>query len=313
MILTEVLENLKSDAERKSDVLTNMLAVTPRVENGEIVLATKRKDKIMPLTRRGMLSYLEKINIPAGFFRKCSDELKFNMVSEFHQKTSEKDVFLRMVDDKIRYIASSAYSKFDDIDLINALSDVKGIDLDVKDYLQTEDFFKLRVVTKEPIMPVDKRPFYPGIQIMNSEVGMSSVKIEFLLFEEVCTNGLIVSRAGLPRFSMRHIGKPDSDKVKVGMAKVMHFFPKFVARSRTLLDSMSRWEGDKIKEKIKGQVPEPVMKKIEEFIPNYQQGAETTGLDVLSAYTEAIQSYSLDFRTEHEKLAGDILWGHIAA
>jgi hypothetical protein len=212
---------------------------------------------------------------------------------------------LRLYEDEtIRFMASSKYAKYDDINIAEALGGLES-SLKVKQFEQSPDFFILRAVGEK--FDVAGKPFFPGIQIMNSEVGKSGVKAQFILWEEVCTNGMVVQNRELGGFNMIHLGKDRDVKLRTGVKTLIDSFDEFNERIQIKMDMFSQASGKDLFEKMDSdkKIPQKIMKSVAETVPAID---EATSLDVMSAFTEAIQVYDWDARNSHEKLAGDLLW-----
>ena len=305
MNLETILERVKSEEEKKSDTIIKLQYAVPLVEDNQITLKIGRNTK-KKFTSTGLQSYLQKIDVPLGFFNKCTSDLKREILTEFHTKHSSNDVMLRLYEeDTIRFMASSKYAKYDDINIAETLGKIES-SLQIKQFHQDSDFFILRAVGER--FEVLGKPFYPGIQIMNSEVGKSGVKAQFILWEEVCTNGMVIQNKELGGFNMIHLGKERDTKLIAGVNSLVSSFDEFNERAQVKMDIFTQTPGKELFEKFEAHnsIPQRITKAVSETVGNID---EATSLDVMSAYTEAIQVYDWDARNTHEKIAGDLLWG----
>lgn len=294
--------------ERKSDTILNLQTLAPSVKDGLVRLSTRRGQDY-GMVHNGQQSYLEKVGIPGGFFKKCSDENKRGLLEQFHAENANKDVMLRKLDGNIRFMASSQYSCFDDKDVIKALQDI-NMDLRIREFHQDAGHSIMRVTTPDPILVPNSRPFYPGLQIINSEIGNSSVKVQFFLWEEVCTNGMVVARGDFPMFTMRHVGKKDHARLSEAVQGKINELPHFVGQCTTALNTLNSMAGDEMKERMlrNDDIPKAIQMTIPNFLGNYAQDVSTaTGLDYMSALTEAAQRYSWDDRLDLERVAGNLM------
>ena len=304
MNLSGIIEKVEAEQEKKSDAVISLQSAIPLLEENQVVLKLGR-NTTKKFTSTGLQSYLQKIDIPIGFFNKCSSDLKRNILTEFHTNNVKQDVMLRLYnEDTIRFMASSKYAKYDDINIVTALSSV-GSSLNVKQFYQSDEFFILRAVGDK--FEINGKPYYPGLQIMNSEVGKSSVKAQFLLWEEICTNGMVIQNAELGGFNMIHLGKDRDVKLQQGVSHLISRFDEFNERAQVKMDIFSQTSGKDLFEKMDAHknIPQKITTAIAETVPAID---DATSLDVMSAYTEAIQVYDWDARNTHEKIAGDLLW-----
>ena len=311
MNLEEVLTKVRAEEEKKSDVVTNLLSTIPLLEGNQTILKLGRNTR-KGFTQTGLSSYLQKIDVPIGHFNKCSSHLKRETLAEFHTNNAKQDVMLRLYNDDIRFIASSKYAKYDDVNIIEALQDINS-PLEVREINQSENFFVMRALTENPIEIPGLRPYYPGIQIMNSEVGRSAVKAQLVLWEEVCTNGMIVQNQTLGGFGMIHLGKDRDRQLRSGVNVIVGQLDQFVKDSEEKLKALSSHGGKELFDKLLANknVPQRLTNSItDQYLSKYTDDKveDSTALDVMSAFTESIQGYDWDARSSLERTAGDYLW-----
>lgn len=234
---------------------------------------------------------------------------------------SNTQVLLRTVRDsgenpkrRVRFVASELYRKFDDVEIMSSISKANALDnFNIKEFHQTPEYMVLRVMAGEPLDIAGRRPYYPGVQIVNSEIGKSSVKMSFMLWEEVCTNGMTVARQEFAKYSQRHIGKKSADELASNVdkffSKVSHF--KDVMYGHLMkLDSISHREMMERMDRRKMLNPKLTESMEANYLPKYSKGGDVsvaTGLDTMSAYTEAIQKYNWDSRLSFEEDAGSLM------
>lgn len=311
----KIQEQVKWEQEKKYDISMNLNSATPFVEGSATRLKMGRK--VFETTPTGLSSLLSRVAIPYGFYNRCSGGLKKEILDEHYVKRSNQDVRLRAYKDTgfetLRYVGSELYSPFDDYSIMDVLSEVSEMgDYKIREFQQSLDFFVMRLTTPEPISySVRNRPIYAGVQISNSETGRSSVRISFLLWEEVCTNGMTVVREEWGRFVQRHIGKKGTESLKYAAEDYLRRLPDFKASMDEKYNDASKITGEQAIEKFRSdkRIPKKIKKEMTEtYLSNYAPSIEdATAVDVLSAYTEAIQTYQWDSRFELEDIAGDYL------
>lgn len=308
-----ISQTVQRERERKFDSVTKMSDVTPLIEQKSILLRTP--ERTASLTKRGLSSYLEKIKVPHGFFGRCSEELKQSILGEHHPKAAKSSVLLRFYDDSIRFVGSNKYGIFDDAEIMDELAQVDSLHstLKIREFHQTVDNLVMRVTTNDPIVAPNGRPFYPGIQIMNSETGCASLSIQFLLWEQICTNGVTVPHGIMKSYTKRHLGNTDAEKLrlKVSTNEILQELPRFIDSSHRALQDLSKISDKDMIEQIEAEsrVPKMIKEALPGILPNYTPAnMKPTALDVLSAYTEAIQKYQWDTRNQLEDIAGEFLF-----
>jgi hypothetical protein len=265
------------------------------------------------LTNRGLSSYLEKIKVPAGFFKRCSPSLKRDILREHHEFNKKQDVLIRFNEDRIRFIGSSKYGIFDDLDIVESLKEVNELhNLSFREAYQSDDSFIMRATTSEPIIAKNGRPFFPGIQIQNSETGLGSISIQFLLWEQICTNGITVPRGILQSYNKKHFGKKDArEELKESCKELIGNLPLFIDSSHKALTSFVELSAKDFEESLEKdtRIPKAVKDVIPSLISNYTPpNMQPTALEVLSAYTDAIKRYTWDTRTQLEDIAGEYMY-----
>ena len=308
LTLDKIEKKVQVLVDRKSDVILKLLALTPSIKDGNVQLKSQR-GTTHGLIHNGLPSYLNRIEIPTGFFKKCSDNNKRGLLEQFHTANVKQEVLVRKLDKDIRFIASSKYCCFDDKDVIKSLKDT-NMQLSIKEFHQGAGTTILRAINPDPITVSGGRPFYPGLQIVNSEVGNSSVKVQFFLWEEICTNGVVVARGNFPMFSMRHIGKKDHSQLSKAVNEKISSLPKFTDMCAKALKELNVITGKEMIQRIEKNIdiPKVVKTSLPEKLRNYADNLEeSTALDVISAMTETIQHFPWERRIELEQIAGDYL------
>ena len=324
--ITDVLERVTAEQAKKSDEILSLRSMIPLVgEEGPKMKQGRKTERYF--TKTGLASYLSKIDVPIKFFNKCSDELQEQIMAEHQMKhllglgSKDPNILLRIYDNQIRYMASTKYSKFDDIDVARSLANIDGLDnYNIGEYKQTSDFFVLRLLDKE-LYTIGKRPYQTGIQVMNSEVGKSSIKVQFLIYEQVCTNGMVVEVGGFTPYKKKHIGRKESEDLRIGTIAMIDELPKFREESLKKLGLLdSDWSAKEFLMKLEkdARIPTNVYENTLGTLPKYsgldvdmpldKMAEAATALDASSAFTEAIQTYSWESRNQYEKIAGEFLW-----
>ena len=185
-----------------------------------------------------------KIGVPANYLEKClnkdrADIAQYN-VNAWLQDFN-KPLFIREYEDldgnnKIRGVLSDKYSVCDTPEIIDGLKD--AIDLgtfNLKGSYVSEERFHLRLVDSE-MLPVDGEDLFAGIILDSSDVGRSTLRVNFLIFKQVCTNGLVVNRVSTQLFKQKHIGI-SAEAFSNGLHEGLDLFPKITAK---VVDSIEK-------------------------------------------------------------------------
>ncbi len=307
--LASITDFVQSEAQKKSDQTFTLSSVRPILTKEGIQLED-RENRVYDFTEHGMSSYLSKVEIPKQFFSKCSPDLRLQVINEFHNKNKNAEVMVRLYDNKIRFMASNMYGIFDDIDVLQSLGNIEE-KLVVRKFDQTSDYFRMVATAESPIQVEGLRPFYPGIQIINSEVGKSSVKIQYLLYEEVCTNGMIIARKSFPMFKLIHRGTNKGLKLEEEANMRIKNLDMFAlaSRERMLANNVKADEKfiDKLQEDTR--LPTAIRDRMNDLVLNYSNTLETARrIDYISAITEGSQKYEWGSREDIDRIAGEFFW-----
>lgn len=233
-----------------------------------------------------------------------------------------KDLLLRVYKGRIRGVLSSRYSVFDTPDIIDVVDDsTRGLGLKVKSYFMNEERFHARLIQQDK-MNINGEDLFAGIQIDSSDVGRSTLMVNFFIFKQVCTNGLCISRGNANLFTQKHISIC-SDDFREELKQSLKYLPQLIGEYEHIIQrcaiqyslvgskyTSGKLETDKMLEefiqKLKSRTKlsdEGVNKVIE--LSNNKYGFSDWG--VVNSITEVAQDYTLERRIELEKIAGSML------
>ena len=163
----------------------------------------------MGMTRYAMSQLCNKLGVPARYLDKCFDSGNIDLASDnINAWLSEynKNLFIREYDGRIRGILSDRYMTLDTPEIMDVISDVvDSSDYSTKGFYLSPERFHARIVQND-MMNIAGEDLFAGIQIDSSDVGRSTLIVRFMIFKQVCTNGLCVSKGGGVLFEQRHIG-----------------------------------------------------------------------------------------------------------
>ena len=189
-------------------------------------------DKRTSEISRYALSQLgSKIGVPANYLIKCVEKGKPELAQ--HNINSwledrEGEMFFREYDGRIRGVLSDHYAVCDTPEVIQVLSDNLDLnDFKIKGFFLSEERFHLRMAQKTK-MNVAGEDLFAGLTIDSSDVGRSTLTVQFLVFKQVCTNGLIVSRGRTQLFKQKHIGIT-AEAFAEGLSHSIELFPDITA------------------------------------------------------------------------------------
>lgn len=261
-----------------------------------------------------------KIGVPARYLEKCVSSGRIDLAQENVNSWLEdynKDLFIREYDGAVRGILSSKYSVCDTPEIIEVVDDV--LDLDnyiVKGYFLTPERFHLRIVQKG-MLNIDGEDLFAGLTIDSSDIGRSILTCNFLIYKQVCTNGLVVSRGGGTLFEQKHIGI-SAEEFSSGLRESLLLIPDLTKsivqsieekrNSKKIITSFT--DEEEIKSlvdslRLNAKMSEDSATKVIELMRNKTYSNSKWGL--INSLTEVAQDYTLERRLEIERYAGNIL------
>lgn len=275
----------------------------------------------MGMTRYAMSQLCNKLGVPVRYLEKCFDAGMIDLASDnVNAWLSEynKNLFIREYDGKIRGILSDRYMTLDTPEIMDVVSDVvDSSNYSTKGYFLSPERFHARLVQNE-MMNVGGEDLFAGIQIDSSDVGRSTLLVRFMIFKQVCTNGLCVSRGSGVLFEQRHIGisidefhstfKESMNRIPILMDNAVEFIE--TARQRDDRYSVNRFSENQMKEfvervKLKTKLSDESVSKVIDMMQNRYS---PTRWGLINSITEVAQDFTLERRVELEKIAGDMLF-----
>lgn len=277
-----------------------------------------RKD--MGMTRYALSQLCNKLGVPVRYLEKCFDAGQIDLASDNVNAWLEdynKNLFIREYDGKIRGILSDRYMTLDTPDIMDVISSVvDSTTYSTKGYFLSPERFHARIVQNE-MMNIAGEDLFAGIQIDSSDVGRSTLQVRFMIFKQVCTNGLCITKGGGVLFEQRHIGisidefhsefKESMSRIPVLMENAIELVEE--ARKDDDKYALHTFDEDELKEfvermKLKTRLSDDSMNKV---ISMMQEKYSPTRWGLINSLTEVAQDFTLERRVEIEKFAGDLL------
>lgn len=258
-----------------------------------------------------------KLNIPLRYLEKCEQANKFrlaedNVNSWLH--SNNKGILIRLYDNSIRGILGSKYTMFDAPDILEVISHNEFLtQLQVKGYVLDPTRLHLRLVSCEPLHIMGE-DLFPGIIVDSSDVGKSSLRVQFFIYKQVCTNGLMLSVANSVLFVQRHVGltsKEFSDGLQDSMAK----FYKCASYAQNMIEKI-KYKGfsDKGSRELLSHGSNKSLfseNSIDEILNIRDEHYPMTLWGLINAITEYAQRFTLERRMLFEEVAGQLLYTKI--
>lgn len=272
------------------------------------------------LSRYALGQLAGKVGVPSAYLDRCIKngelELARNNMNTWIDRYNSR-FLVREYDNNVRGVLSPRYSILDNPDILDVLSDTVDLDtFKVKGSFLSEERLHLRLVSRE-MLNVDGEDLFAGLFIDSSDVGRSALNVSFGIYKQVCTNGLIISRAGGTLFKQKHIGIT-IDEFREGFSNALSNVDilnenavEWVKRAK---NGENHWSADSEYED-----------EIEEFVAYIRQQTnlskdnahkvidlmntkyEDTRWGLINGITEVAQDFTLEKRLELEKVAGSLL------
>ncbi|MBF0380586.1 MAG: DUF932 domain-containing protein [Magnetococcales bacterium] len=169
--------------------------------------------KTHPINPRAQSMITNRLRIPTNYLRRCSSGLQARNLNHHINKQKEDSEFLIRFDgNEIRAIFTPRYTPMDNLEVLQQLELVSGINQETKVQSQVDsDFLSISIPNDEQTFNITRGDLVtPGISICNSEVGVSSLRISAFMLRLVCTNGM-VSQVGHTN-AFRHISRRALDE-----------------------------------------------------------------------------------------------------
>jgi len=178
----------------------------------------KIKDDTYSLTNHAFSQFVSKLRKKLGlsgnvmnthYLKACpedSTEYQLNRWLDTIKMDHHGDLFyMRALDNELRAVLSEHYSKLDNQFILETVTDNMP-DMDVQLSYLDENDLHLRLVDKEFTKGSGVGEINGGFHIRNSEVGKSSARMDFIIFQLICSNGMISTKHSDQLFNQRHYG-----------------------------------------------------------------------------------------------------------
>lgn len=256
-----------------------------------------------------------RLGIPVRYMEKCLEagnrELVASNVNDW-LKHSEKNLMVRRYDKAIRGILSQKYSVLDTPDILEAVKPYMN-DAEIKGYFISPERFHLRAIIQP--LNVPDEDLFAGFQIDSSDVGRSTLVVQFFLYKQVCSNGLMVSKGDGLIFQQRHINI-SKDEFSKGLIEGMSVIPKLIpnierainiCRKRSMPYELITANGVQtfINDlKLHAGLGEDDSMKVAELM---SKKYGDTQWSLINSLTEVAQQFTLEKRLTVERFAGSLL------
>lgn len=221
--LEEVMRKIAEDDKNKMDREMGLNDLV-MLNNGHIVKRGKESSGGMPLSDYAMTQALNRIGMPVRYGKKLMEQRPELVADQFNHwiKNDSRGVLLRFRANEdgsgiVRGFLSSSYTRLDNKDVMTALSEIVNSipEVEIQEFHLDDRRSHLRLTLPQLSAEVGKAVgetvsglddiLRVGVDIINSEVGASSLIVSPMIMRLVCTNGLRAWRQDGDIFRQRHI------------------------------------------------------------------------------------------------------------
>ena len=287
---------------------------------GLTFIAEDQEIRDFKMSRYALGQLGSKIGVPARYLDKCIQSGRIDLAQDNVNSWLEdfnKDLFIREYNGGVRGILSNKYSVCDSHEILEAVND--AVDLSqykIKGSFLNEERLHVRLVSKE-MLPIDGEDLFAGLFLDSSDVGRNILTVKFGIYKQVCTNGLVIARAGGTLFEQKHIGIT-SEEFHDGLVKSLQNIDLLTENAVEWVrkaqhrdnhwSSASEYEDD-INEFVayirqKTNLSEDSSRKVIDLM-NTKYTDSRWGL--INGITEVAQDFTLERRLELERIAGTLL------
>lgn len=292
---------------------------------GLTFIAEDQEIRDFQMSRYALGQLGSKIGVPARYLEKCVSSGRIDLAQDNVNSWLEdfnKDLFIREYNGGVRGILSNKYSVCDSHEILEAVDD--AVDLSkykIKGSFLNEERLHVRLVSRE-MLPIDGEDLFAGLFLDSSDVGRNILTVKFGIYKQVCTNGLVIARAGGTLFEQKHIGIT-AEEFHSGLVDSLKNIDLLTENAvewvRRAQHRDNHWSSaseykDDINEFVayirqKTNLSEESSRKVIDLM-NTKYTDSRWGL--INGITEVAQDFTLERRLELERIAGNLLLGNVA-
>lgn len=213
-----------------------------------------------------------------------------------------------------RAVLTDKYARFDHLELLDVVEPIAAErGLIIESCQVTDKNMNLRILDPKPItvgtLPggaPDVHKF--GVIILNSEVGASPIRVDFLDYRQVCANGATVLFGKKPLFSHKHVGI-ELHEIRTG---ILGALDRMQEKTEIMVQAIKGAQDTPVKDATReihriltqNRASDDFVKAV---LAAYDLEPVATRYGVVQAITRAAQNLDGDRRREMEELGGRLL------
>lgn len=302
--LNSASERVEAQASRSKDIYLQVGDLS--YDGMESIIVGGNRTRV---SEWAMSQLCQKLGLPYTYMKNCDSvnpDLARRNYTEWKMRNSDKLVLVRTYANEVIGILSDKYTHFDNDKVLGLMDTTNLGDFKIVGHSITPERMTLRVTEAEPFQD----DLFCAVQLDNSQVGRYPLSVKFMVYKQICTNGLILQHASSNVLTKKHIGNflIDIDNVKDTLKKIDTY--RTVAKDM-VVESMR----DKLSAREVNRVVNTLLEKRYLTPDRVESGEVDIMLDLygrtrwgfVNILTELSQQFSLDKRLEIESYAGKLL------
>lgn len=270
------------------------------------------EDKQMPLSDFATSGVCGKLKVPAAYFARLVNENKKALAADNINtwlQDNDKEYFIREYDGRIRGFLTGNYSVYDAPEILQSVDEAFDMNnFKVKGSFVNEERLHVRITEKE-MLDIEDEDLFAGITIDSSDIGRSGLRVNFFIYKQVCTNGLVIAKSSAQLFKQKHVGISHEDFV-AGLKEGLNTFYELKEKVAESIRETSKIpvaeDIDELLEEIKKSTGMS-QESCEEVVYLMDNRYTRSRWGLINGITEVAQKYTLDRRIELETIAGNML------
>lgn len=312
--LSNLAENMTFLNNGNIDFCGNEIATTRLVP---VEPSAHTDTPILPIALNQMCM---RIGVPTSYATKCLEAGKTelfakNMNDWLKEQEEDSSALVRMYDGNIRGFLSSRYTSYDSPNVIrNIMDNINEDDFSIKGHFLNETNFHIRMIKKD-MLNVEGEDLFAGLSISSSDVGVGSLNVNFFIYKQVCSNGLIMSNVGGRLLRQRHIGI-DGTQFEISLKEVYEKFDdicnnaeKFISNAKNKFLTEEEVENYIIKAAKDAKLTKAQQEQVRDLAETryISKDGKITKWGIINGITEIAQDLDINRQVELETYAGKLL------
>lgn len=199
--LGKVYEQVEKEAARCWDEVVAMPSILFR--DISTLLIGSRVHPVRPVAKR---SFADRLGIPLPYLERCTPDLQALNLNHRLQRCTNSTFLLRFVGDEVRAVFTDRYKPADNLLILQKLLAMGYGEQSLVQCHQDDGLMSLGIVDETASFSLGTDQHVGGLSVVNSEVGLSSLRLSWFVLRLVCTNGLIVRTRVASQYH-RHVSR----------------------------------------------------------------------------------------------------------